>query len=258
MNEFLSYPEQLETEEWSNVRESILKRDRHFCTRCGLGSSETVNIKGKVITISLNYKYRLSLASVAKIYNGIPYNEFAEIGNKTLKICPEDWLVDDTWRFYLGVDDYSETLILVAKNEDCPKKETKHLFEVVRMVLKNGGTIYLMKRESDPIIFDNVPEPRILEHRIDLNVHHKYYLFHKRAWEYPDTALVTLCSDCHQITHQEEIVPIYTEENGSLKEMHYTPCHRCNGVGWFPEYSHIQSGVCFRCNGLRFEELITG
>lgn len=26
-------------------------------------------------------------------------------------------------------------------------------------------------------------------------------------------------------------------------------CHRCSGSGYLPQYSHIQSGVCFACNG---------
>lgn len=36
----------------------------------------------------------------------------------------------------------------------------------------------------------------------------------------------------------------------------YTNCERCAGAGYFPEYDHINSGVCFRCDGNRFEELI--
>ena len=33
-----------------------------------------------------------------------------------------------------------------------------------------------------------------------LNVHHKYYDFQNfldRPWDYPNEALITLCSDCH-------------------------------------------------------------
>ena len=32
-----------------------------------------------------------------------------------------------------------------------------------------------------------------------LHIHHKYYLPNKKAWEYPDTALITLCEYCHEI-----------------------------------------------------------
>ncbi len=32
-----------------------------------------------------------------------------------------------------------------------------------------------------------------------LHIHHKYYLPNKKAWEHPDTGLVTLCKTCHEI-----------------------------------------------------------
>lgn len=37
--------------------------------------------------------------------------------------------------------------------------------------------------------------------------------------------------------------------------MRLTPCHRCKGAGFFPEFRHVSNGVCFRCNGSRYEEL---
>lgn len=35
-----------------------------------------------------------------------------------------------------------------------------------------------------------------------LQVHHKYYESDKLPWEYPDKALVTLCSTCHKKEHE--------------------------------------------------------
>lgn len=34
-----------------------------------------------------------------------------------------------------------------------------------------------------------------------LTVHHKKYIKGKKAWEYPDKLLITLCDDCHQSVH---------------------------------------------------------
>lgn len=34
-----------------------------------------------------------------------------------------------------------------------------------------------------------------------LNVHHVYYESGKSVWDYPDYALVTLCSECHETEH---------------------------------------------------------
>lgn len=42
----------------------------------------------------------------------------------------------------------------------------------------------------------------------ELNVHHKYYVRGKRAWEYPNNALITLCQKCHGKWHEENIIEI--------------------------------------------------
>lgn len=34
-----------------------------------------------------------------------------------------------------------------------------------------------------------------------LHVHHNYYTYGKQPWEYPDSALVTLCDGCHEKRH---------------------------------------------------------
>lgn len=86
-----------------------------------------------------------------------------------------------------------------------------------------------------------------------LEVHHRFYVHNHYPWDYPDTALQTLCNWCHQLVHQQTVVPYYSEEGQALG---YKPCTRCNGAGSFLEYTHVQSGVCFRCNGARYEELI--
>lgn len=36
-----------------------------------------------------------------------------------------------------------------------------------------------------------------------LHVHHIAYLKGKKAWEYPDYLLVTLCEECHENEHKE-------------------------------------------------------
>lgn len=41
---------------------------------------------------------------------------------------------------------------------------------------------------------------------IHLQVHHKYYLKDKEIWDYPNTALMTLCKDCHEKLHNN--IPI--------------------------------------------------
>ncbi len=84
-------------------------------------------------------------------------------------------------------------------------------------------------------------------------VHHKFYIINRYPWDYPDSALITLCNWCHQEIHDTTVIPVLSYEGEALG---YTPCSRCNGSGSFSEYSHVQSGVCFKCNGARYEELI--
>lgn len=74
-------------------------------------------------------------------------------------------------------------------------------------------------------------------------------------WEYPDEALVTFCNLCHWEFHQKNSVPVF-ETSDKLKSLNYHKCSRCRGAGQFPEYAHVQNGVCFRCKGFKYDELI--
>ena len=33
----------------------------------------------------------------------------------------------------------------------------------------------------------------------------------------------------------------------------FPPCGRCNGRGVFPEYYHVNCGICFECDGERYK-----
>jgi len=45
----------------------------------------------------------------------------------------------------------------------------------------------------------------------NLHVHHLYYVYDKMAWQYPNNALVTLCSKCHKKWHEENDLEFKTE-----------------------------------------------
>ena len=54
----------------------------------------------------------------------------------------------------------------------------------------------------------------------NLEVHHKYYLQYPdhtrpKPWEYPDTALITLCRDCHQKVHDTKKIKYYYTKYGT-------------------------------------------
>jgi hypothetical protein len=84
-----------------------------------------------------------------------------------------------------------------------------------------------------------------------LHIHHKYYQINKNAWEYPNDALQTLCWDCHETLHKNTKIMVMDENGIFIGER--TVCDRCYGAGRFPEFSHVQGGICFKCNGARFK-----
>lgn len=96
----------------------------------------------------------------------------------------------------------------------------------------------------------------IMSEDTQLHVHHRYYILGKYAWEYDNSALITLCEKCHYIVHKTIHPLTYLKYNDCFRPMNFTPCHRCNGAGYLPEYNYFQGGICFRCNGARYEELI--
>lgn len=94
------------------------------------------------------------------------------------------------------------------------------------------------------------------DRNIYLHVHHKHYVLGRLPWEYSDEELTTLCNWCHWELHENEQIKVYQESDSGLEDLNMKICSRCNGAGVFPEYSHVQAGICFKCNGARFEELI--
>jgi hypothetical protein len=84
----------------------------------------------------------------------------------------------------------------------------------------------------------------------NLHVHHLYYQDTKQPWEYPETALTTLCWECHLKLHSEVTID-WLDAAGNVKGV-LTPCPRCAGAGFLPEYNHVRNGVCFQCMGKRF------
>lgn len=51
-----------------------------------------------------------------------------------------------------------------------------------------------------------------------LHVHHKYYVSHRFAWEYPDFCFQTLCSDCHSALKRLLEITRHEQDKYSLFE----------------------------------------
>lgn len=90
-----------------------------------------------------------------------------------------------------------------------------------------------------------------------LNVHHKVYYYDPilrskfLPWDYDNSDLVTLCSECHTNLHKKQTIDVINMETGTRIPL--IPCFRCSGVGYLYHYNHVENGICFRCGGMRFE-----
>ena len=89
-----------------------------------------------------------------------------------------------------------------------------------------------------------------------LEVHHKYYIWGRNVWEYDNEVLVTLCSKCHKNIHLFDTIEWKMCEDGYYKDIELIKCQRCSGKGYFDEYRHVENGICFRCRGLKYDNLV--
>jgi hypothetical protein len=88
-----------------------------------------------------------------------------------------------------------------------------------------------------------------------LEVHHEHYILDRVPWNYPEELLVTMCQSCHQRLHDQHKIFVYEEIGGQLVRRNLVPCSRCSGNGYFPQWEHVENGVCFRCRGSGFEKI---
>jgi hypothetical protein len=109
--------------------------------------------------------------------------------------------------------------------------------------------------ENMPAFLTHIKIPE--ETNVFINVHHTYYIKNNLPWNYPDEALITLCSFCHQEYHdnKENIVPVYTDET-KQKQVPKKTCIICNGSGYRSEFSYYLNGICFHCNGMGYFEIL--
>lgn len=249
MNDFLNlnnYQAQLASPEWQNKRNEILNRDNHRCQICGKRQSVYINFKDRHWHIGIVANCH-SQNMVLPTNFSIP--EFKSlIGAKVIQV----YKIEDT---LVGISDNRILGTVYAENLEALHSPDNVCVDLVKY---NSGFLSFILRTKDcqPNNINIGRELYISDTPIALEVHHKHYIIQHKAWEYDNESLITLCSECHAKIHQTIGVKIYSNENGYMQQLSLTPCLRCSGTGYFPEYKHVENGVCFRCRGARFEELI--
>lgn len=235
-----TYNDLLNTKEWDQKRTEIIKRDKEICCNCGL--TKSVFCENKHISIDTT-DYPL-IDSITKL--NIPLTSYKEeFGIDLIDVM-------ELSNLFFGVS--KQNLFIVNFNE-IDQLDIEKLV-VNSVTTQKGRNLNIITPFNSSFIDYKYSVPILINRKIFLQVHHKYYIEKYLPWDYEENVLVTLCNNCHKKVHQETAVQVYIKIKGELIEQNYTPCERCNGLGNFEEFSHVQGGTCFRCNGWRFEEYL--
>jgi hypothetical protein len=241
-NQRIPYNDLLNTTEWKERRKKIIHRDNTCCTNCGKTQS------------FYQFKFNITFQTKDKLKSHVIQNRSIESIKKELCIEKISILKSPYSKStYCGL---SEKGHLFLANWENINEISKSELVVNSGITEMGNTFLIICGKGQKYHDGLFSIPFISEKSINMHVHHKFYIKEKLPWDYEDSALITLCNWCHWELHEKSIIPIYKLVNNQLYELNYTPCNRCNGAGVFPEYKHVQNGICFKCNGNRYEELI--
>ncbi len=90
--------------------------------------------------------------------------------------------------------------------------------------------------------------------RHNLEIHHRFYVFGRKPWEYGSVDVQVLCHSCHAEIHMYQYlrngswIKVY-DENGFDYTRIDDRCPKCNGTGRIPAFWQYDNGKCYSCNG---------
>jgi 5-methylcytosine-specific restriction endonuclease McrA len=235
----MTYSDLLNHVDWKSKRKEILLRDKSTCLEC-----HNLNlIEGTLIGL-LNYSGKKETGIFFDFYgldaSGAPLHQtiYLKKGTYVKPFRVPNQFVAYIDPFYCKKS-FGKVIGIRERttlSEELPRTIFEEKFKQNMLRLEN--------RVFENYEWDHVPS---------LHVHHTYYQVNLNPWEYPNESLQTLCWICHENLHKKESIP-YRDQNGNnLTPL--TPCIKCFGAGWFPQYKHIEEGVCFHCRGARYQEL---
>ncbi|HSB92805.1 MAG TPA: hypothetical protein VLC28_06790 [Flavitalea sp.] len=214
----MTYQEQLLHDEWAKKREEILERDNHQCVHC---ETERPKLVGLVKPFGINSLDELK----QKGYSLFSPGESILTYDKLI-FFKDNWINQATF-----VGDRAREFDIMQ----------------LRFALQCRKALTVFGFQKGCQLLSFYPETLSSTNLVDLNIHHRYYIFGKMAWEYNNDALISLCVECHKREHETKEIYVYNENGSKL----FIPeiCHRCAGSGYLKEYDYYLNGVCFQCGG---------
>ncbi|UII30144.1 hypothetical protein LVD17_17760 [Fulvivirga ulvae] len=225
MTDDTPYIELLTNPNWYIKRFTIIRDNQYSCNKCSNRSIQVISQKVNLEEVFLSSQHLHLAEDLYMLRNR--YN--AQVSDeKNNQYTLTFYLDNDTITNY----NLRDLEFFITKDSF---RENVHETENITFIndKKQGKTIYCR----------------------ELHVHHTYYQDEKKPWSYPSDALMTLCWKCHEELHKSQQIK-WLDKNGKEKGT-LTYCTRCRGVGHFPQYQHIENGICFECNGRRFKEFYT-
>ena len=275
-----SYSERLKSEDWKNKCLHILLRDGYVCQDChrrGVHSRSYAPIKKIAeLPVRLNGKDlttfcdELHWRDVPPNASDIPILSTPEdVGNNLYSYTMTYQTSNNEFEFItdkkLVNPHYDKAPICIYKEMQLSFNENKetlkghiHMFafrfnegisnaNFASITVGKYETKICIATENTLYYFDFIP---LNPSNLPLHVHHQYYIKGKEPWDYDDSALITLCADCHQNRHSSSVpVPLYNHDKSSILKTNIPICDRCNGSGYLPEYDYHLNGICFKCWG---------
>lgn len=182
----MTYEEKLFDKRWSEKRAVIFKRDNYCCQECKKGDQ----IKGKTS------------------YPLIHVDRSGEL--LFMRMLGDDRFKYIQYKLTLDISGSDKTIML-------------HNNHPIAIGKDPDISVYIdeIDGQKRPItLFDNKKTQWIYVR--NLHTHHRFYHKGLEPWEYPNSALETLCWSCHERLHENELVPVY--ENFERTNDFVHPC----------------------------------
>jgi hypothetical protein len=251
----MTYSELLKTENWKLKREEILLRDNNTCRRCGI--SKENKFDGRIYLPNKNLETQFT---VEFLHNKFLNTNVVHLKSKANSIdiyCKSEIYKSEIVenRQYCIIINFAPidfikypfngATINNLNDNFFLKSETNNFFN--ETLNKNHAHLNIEVDIEAIWLIEYGIEHLVSKSNFNLQVHHRCYREEIEIWEQQNNEYITLCNICHQIVHQNQIIPFY-DINGNILQNLLT-CKKCNGTGYLPQFNHYEGGTCFSCKG---------
>ncbi|MFM2049090.1 MAG: hypothetical protein RI955_1638 [Bacteroidota bacterium] len=276
----MNYQELLTSNQWKSKRKVILDRDNNKCVFC----NNLKIIRSGICVFYFDYNdidtfilcnhfnSNESKTTSVKVFKNmnLPNSGMLIIGediNNEIGILANRKFINNEAQLY-NLNKFDSIKATIEKYNVLDIDYKKFIAAKSLRIFPNRDFIMKCFQEKYPsfsiefsTIINSKPEEVYVDYdnqdwivHISLHVHHTYYQNGLMPWEYPNDSLLSVCWICHENIHKSEKIPVKDFLGNIIAN--YTPCIKCCGAGYIPKYFYRDKGICYKCYGAKYEELI--